>query len=288
MKIKEWDPSLLETGIPKGAYRNVPNDVYHEITEYIGRSQLMKMRKSPAHFKYALENPKDPTDSLIFGNFLHTFVLEPHLVFELYARELHGVSKQSKAGKAKHKEHAEKHEGKIIMKRKDWREAIAMTRVIREHSYYQALTKSGEPEITFFGEINGVKTKCRLDWCNYKKMFFWDYKTTADASKESFIKSISNFDYDVQADFYAHTIFSATGEHMRGFMILAQEKEPPYCPNQFQLHDDFYSECGRPKYMPLLETYKKCKETGVWPGYEEKIIEAIPYHWMKPKEDDNE
>lgn len=40
------------------------------------RSQLFKLSKSPAHFKYALENPEVETPALAFGIAFHAYVLE--------------------------------------------------------------------------------------------------------------------------------------------------------------------------------------------------------------------
>ena len=40
------------------------------------RSQLFKLSKSPAHFKYALENPDAETPALAFGTAFHAYVLE--------------------------------------------------------------------------------------------------------------------------------------------------------------------------------------------------------------------
>ena len=44
--------------------------------EAFSRSQLFKLSKSPAHFKYALENPEVETPALAFGTAFHAYVLE--------------------------------------------------------------------------------------------------------------------------------------------------------------------------------------------------------------------
>ena len=44
--------------------------------EAFSRSQLFKLSKSPAHFKYALENPEVETPALAFGTAFHSYVLE--------------------------------------------------------------------------------------------------------------------------------------------------------------------------------------------------------------------
>ena len=40
----------------------------------ISRSSLFQMSRSPAHFKYAMENKEQETDALRFGTMFHAFV----------------------------------------------------------------------------------------------------------------------------------------------------------------------------------------------------------------------
>ena len=59
------------------------NAEYHS-NNAISRSSLFQMSRSPAHFKYAMENKETETDALRFGTMFHAFVLEPELFEKNY------------------------------------------------------------------------------------------------------------------------------------------------------------------------------------------------------------
>ena len=52
--------------------------------EGISNSTLGKMKRTPAHCKYAMENPSEPTANMRLGSLFHTLVLEPEKYQERY------------------------------------------------------------------------------------------------------------------------------------------------------------------------------------------------------------
>ena len=49
-------------------------------------------------------------------------------------------------------------------------------------------------------------------------------------------------------------------------VIIAQEKNPPYATNVFQLSENYLSN-GELLYKEMLKVYKHCLDTGNWHGY---------------------
>lgn len=64
----------------------LPNEEYHAL-DAISKSDLDKINRSPAHYKYAKENPTPPTPAMERGTAVHMAVLEPELFARSYAPE---------------------------------------------------------------------------------------------------------------------------------------------------------------------------------------------------------
>lgn len=135
-----------------------------------------------------------------------------------------------------------------------------------------------------------------------------DLKTTDDASKDGFSRSIANWRYDVQHPFYldglqaairqsggvipdaavagaaelsAYWIDAETGvlcrcrpDFWRGspdnFVFIAVEKKAPYAVGVYVL-DAESVDLGRAQYRADLNRYAECLRTDNWPGYGDKI-----------------
>ena len=68
--------------------------------EGISRSQLWKIKESPEKFRYAMENPEEPTPALLFGQMVHKLILEA----EDFASDfvvMPEIDKRTKEGKAR-------------------------------------------------------------------------------------------------------------------------------------------------------------------------------------------
>ena len=62
----------------------MPAKQYHA-DQSIGHSGIIKLLKSPAHLREALDHPSPPTPAMAFGTAVHTHVLEPDRFFEEFA-----------------------------------------------------------------------------------------------------------------------------------------------------------------------------------------------------------
>lgn len=69
---------------------------------------------------------------------------------------------------------------------------------------------------------------------------------------------------------YTDGVFNQTFEEY-GFAFVAQEKKPPYAVRVYFCDPGFIEE-GLELFKSLIGTYHECRQSGEWPGYEDKEI----------------
>lgn len=250
------------------------NKEYHKKTEYVSKSLLDLMHKSPAHYKAYIEGEEKPaTPALIFGSLVHSVVFEQddYVVAPVCDR-------RTKEGKLIYEQFIEESKDKLIVTAEQLQQAQNIKNAVLAHPKAKALIQSeGKAEISYFKEMHGVKCKCRADYHNTKYNIVIDLKTTQNSSPSEFARSVYNYRYHVQAAFYLDLIGA------KHFIFIAVEKEPPYNVELYEL-DDEAIEAGRQEYLKDIETYKECLKTDTWHGYttEQKInILSLPAWALK-------
>jgi len=282
-----------------GMFEDVPEPYYHAIP-FCSQSRLKLLgRRSPAHMKYALDNPEDSgTKPKIFGNALHCGVLTPdvfHSKFTVGGRcEATVKSSGKRCG----------NDGKIrtggstwlcgvhgktavpdnieVLPLTDFEAVQNISDAVRAHPAASVLLE-GYHEMTaiFDHPHNGVRCKARFDVLPEDGFFIADIKTTVDASRIAFERSAYNFGYYNQAAFY----IDAAREHeinAEFYTIIAAEKEPPWAVAVYHIRDEAI-DAGRKELLPLLEKWAECEKNDHWPGYSDEAIDITlpPYAWKQ-------
>lgn len=235
--------------------------------EGISRSQLWKIRESPEKFKYAMEHPDEPTPALLFGQMVHKMVLEPESFDDewIVAPE---VDKRTKEGKAIWSQFEADAEGRKIVKLADYAKAQEMVEALTSLQLVQTLL-AGEHELPIFwtDQLTGEPCKVRLDCCHTMpdRLLVVDYKTTADATTEAFMRSAINYGYDLQAAMYSEGVKQTKG-CKTDFVFIVQEKDPPYSVNILRA-DELFVQHGFDVFRELLGIYHECKQSDNWYGY---------------------
>lgn len=244
------------------------NAEYHARAE-ISKSDLDLLAKSP----YLLKLKKDgkyqseATPSQILGSAVHKLLLERNDFINEFAIEPN-IDKRTKDGKAEYNEFLAKNSHKIIIKADEFEKADLIARSVLEMQGTANFLKDGKAEQSYFGEIDGVKVKCRPDFYNENLGLIIDLKTTSDASPNGFLKSVANFNYDMQVAFYSD-ILQSLGKKVNSFLFIAVETKEPYLVSFYEIkpNTNIY-QSGRELYQKLLKKWRWCLEKDFYPSYE--------------------
>jgi exodeoxyribonuclease VIII len=249
------------------------NQEYHRKTEYISKSLLDLVHKSPAHYKAYIEGEKQaPTSAMNLGSLVHSVVFNQ----DNYA-VMPECDRRTKEGKAIYDSFMTLCEDKeLFVSHKDYELALNIRNAVLAHPKAAILLERGQAEIPVFGKIAELDAKCKVDFLNTKYNVCIDLKTTTNSAPGEFAKSVWNYRYHVQAAFYMDLTKAER------FFFIAVEKESPFNVEVYELDEESIS-IGRAAYLADIKTYKKCVETDNWHGYtEEPAIHVISLpSWAK-------
>jgi len=244
---------------------------------------LQRLRtQTPAHIKaWAAARENDDTPAKVFGKAYHCRVLEPEVFAATYCapppadapRDLRHLRKAKNPSDSTLESIAfwdawdAEHAGLIPLSRDDFERIEEMHAALMAHPVAAGIMAEGVSEVTmrWVDPDTGVPCKARADWWVESKAIFMDLKTTDDASPEAFRRSVDKFGYHIQ---HAHYVSGARecGSPVRNYLILAQEKEPPYLPAVY--HIDAAAEArGFELRERGLQILQRCLERNEWPGF---------------------
>jgi exodeoxyribonuclease VIII len=243
----------------------------HDRKEYrafpaFNQSAAKHILTSPAHYQAYINTPQEETKALRFGTFVHSAVLEPHTLNDLYATAP-DCDRRTKEGKAAWAEFATANAGKTIL---DYEES-AMGHLVASSARF-ALKRLGvefdATEVMYHVDYNGVPLKAAID--GVAGDYLWDIKTTDDASAAGMLKAIRNYRYNLQAYWYRLVYELATGRRPLGFRFLFIEKEPPFACAVCEVGPELMS-WAIADFEKAVTLYKECTASGVWPAYPDDI-----------------
>ena len=243
----------------------------HDRKEYrafpaFNQSAAKHILTSPAHYQAYINTPQEETKALRFGTFVHSAILEPHTLDDLYATAP-DCDRRTKEGKAAWAEFATANAGKTIL---DYEES-ALGHLVASSARF-ALKRLGvefdETEVMYHVDYNGVPLKAAID--GVAGDYLWDIKTTDDASAAGMLKAIRNYRYNLQAYWYRLVYELATGRRPLGFRFLFIEKEPPFACAVCEVGPELMS-WAIADFEKAVTLYKECTASGVWPSYPDDI-----------------
>lgn len=242
MKLKDLEERLA-SGPIDGPVCNVPNEVYHASSP-ISRSDIMRAIRSYEHFE-ARTSPNPNAPALRMGSAFHCLCLEPWKFSKEFAVEP-VVNKRTKEGKRQIEEFKEENHGKTILSKDEIEECVKWSRSALSHKIdflkgnvsinatLKEIRESGDwaPEVSFFGEIDGLKCKCRADLIKNDGKVIIDLKSARDVSSDKWAYSAVDYGLDIQAVHY----MALTGASV--MLFLCVEKSYPYISKVFYFDDD--------------------------------------------------
>ena len=207
---------------------------------------------------------------MAFGRAVHAAILTPTAYKRDYIVLPGNIDRRTKVGKEAYEAFCKEAEGKEIISSDDADVIKAMVSVFRKTPAAMKLIKGTRREkgVYWMDSETGVNCKGRID--AFKQGIIIDYKTTIDASTETFKREALRYGYDLQAAMYLEWI-RANGFNPKDFVFIVQEKTAPYLINIIRASDAFIDR-GMWIMRDLLTKYKECIETDIWPGYGENEL----------------
>jgi hypothetical protein len=271
--VENWD----------GIVYDLPAEKYHAAPG-VSNSMLKHLARSPAHLQTYLEQPKEQTSAMLFGQIVHQLLLEPNRSWNWAVRPpgLDGRSKEGKEWKAKVG-------NKPVLDHADWLHVEGVVSSVRTHPTARLAFGSGKPEVSLFKRFTlgrSVLRKGRIDFVNDGDALV-DIKTTDDARPEAFARTIFNMRYHVQAAYYLdlwNDCLPLGETPKQSFVFIAVEKTSPYAVKIYDLSRAAINE-GRKEYIRLLQLYMDCQVQGEWPAYSPDIQEiSLPTYAFRKGE----
>jgi hypothetical protein len=256
-----------------GVYGGMPAEVYHADPVPGGSLSSTGLRKltepsTPAAFKEWRDNPPLPTPAFNFGHAAHKEVLGEGAELVTFPK-VDGRTREGKAVRADMD--AALAAGKIVLTEEDYAVVKAMVAKLKEHRLAMALLTGGTSEAAMFWRDPETDVWCRsmVDKLRERRngrLTLVDYKTADSAHPDKFCRKAWDYGYPQQDDHYS------TGARVLGlaevvdFAFVVQEKWPPYLVNVVQFNEADRRR-GRQLNRTAIDTYVRCTETGIWPGY---------------------
>lgn len=261
----------------EGVVYGLPESEYHAPKDELSSTGAKLLLESPAKFKYeVLDGNRVHRAAFDLGTAVHTKVLGVGAGFIEYPGE-HLTASGNVSTKAATVEWEQKQRaaGSIILTPAQAVQVDAMAESVLAHPTAKLLfEKEGHSEVSVFDEYLGVKRRGRFDYLPTEGNIAVDLKTTMDASKHGFASSAAKFKYHVQRAHYLDILRRSTGRDI-GMLFVVVEKTAPYLTGVRKLNDQFV-EMGEAEAMEAVDVFRRCMETGVWPGYSDEAEEITP------------
>jgi hypothetical protein len=242
------------------------NEAYHAL-KAVSPSQIKELNRSPLHYfdRHLADDreKKESTPAMQLGTALHTAVLEPDLWDQTVAVPRQAFDRRTKAGKELAAEFEREAAGKIVLSPDDAETIQRMAAAVRSHpaaKFLLDIPGQREASYTWTDAATGLECKTRPDWHSDDRRLVVDVKTTKDASRSEFARSIANFDYHVQA------AWNLDAMEAEKFLIIAVENVRPYAVAVYPLSPALIA-AGQRRVSAAMELLAECHRSGRWPGY---------------------
>lgn len=263
------DADQLNRIIPEqdGVYSGIDDISYHADHFSLSSSgaRALLPPSAPAIFAHQRKEPPNPKPEYDFGHAAHYYVLaEGSVVVEVEAD-----SWRTAAAKAAREEAWGA--DKVPLLSKDVAKAKAMAAAVREHPVAAALLDAdGQAELSGYwtDPETGVRCRFRPDWlCDlHGRTICVDYKTAESAHPGAFSRAAAELGYHQQDAWYREGLAALSVGVDIPFLFIVQSKKPPFLTSVLRIHPE-HVEIGRRRNREALDIYRRCTETGEWPGY---------------------
>lgn len=277
--------TVTPTDITEPGVYEMPPDVYHSDPVPDGSlsssgARLLLPPNCPAKFHHERQYGRPPKRAFDFGHAAHKEVLGIGEEIEV----IEAPDRRSKATQQKEREIRER--GAVPLLEDEYIEVQAMAKALREHPYAGKLLDPdrGTVEQSLFwrDQHTGIWRRARLDYLPNpvpgRRMLLVDYKTARSADPGKLKRTIDDYGYYMQADWYITAVEALGLATDPAFLFVFQEKEPPYLVTVGEV-DTTTLRIGRHRNRQAIEIYRQCAATGHWPAYTDgvELLSLPPY-----------
>jgi hypothetical protein len=282
LPVGPYEPWITDPG----HYPELTDDEYHADPVVGGSLSSTGARAllppgCPARFDYDRRNGRADRAVFDYGRAAHAVVLGTGAPIAMLPFD----DRRSKA----YKEAAAgaREQGKTPLLERDAVKVFEMADALLEHPIAgPLLSRPGAAEQSYVARdpASGVMCRIRVDFLPTiepgGRVILVDYKTTANAYPPAFARSAFSYGYHQQGDFYRAVLrWLGLADDRAEFVIVAQEKEPPYLVSVLTF---------KPRAMEWAEVlnrkardvYRHCTADGHWPGYEAGPVELDLPGWL--------
>jgi PDDEXK-like uncharacterized protein DUF3799 len=275
---------------PPGIHRDIPFDDYWS-WDCVNHSILHGFTRTPAHVRYELDHGgKTPTSALDLGWLTHIAVLEPER-YDASVVVPPKVDRRTNVGKARWAQFCAANEGKLFLPADDMAAVQGMRESVLAHRVAGPFFRGkGANELSIIWEEKGPGVLCKARLDRVSMIDDWsivgDLKTSRNASRRTFEKDIHTYGYHTQAIHYLKGLEALVpATPFRRFLFFVVESDPPHCVAVYELNDETLAQAEQERQR-YLRTWKRCVETGVFPGYPDKVeLCGLPAWAYRPLED---
>lgn len=268
LRVGDVEPPGPNPEAKTGVFRGLSFTQYCALPG-VNHSTLERVRRSPAHAREASLHPKEPTSALALGHAFHVRLLEPHR-FALEYAVAPEVNRRTKVGRSLWARWEAENVGRYLLKAEEAALYERMATAVLEHPVAgELLGGRGASELAFVWRDVESALLCKGRVDRLGELAGWpfvvDVKTTRDASARAFTADVARYGYHRQLAYYREGL-NVLRPAPRRVAIIAVEKEPPFAVACYELIDRALEQ-GEREFRAALATYRRCLESGVWPGY---------------------
>ena len=243
-----------------GIYSDLGSEAYHA-TKAVGKSALWTLHcKTPAHVHGAEDEGNPDMD---FGTAAHVALLEPHKFDKAVIR-----GPEDRRGN-KWKDALAEHPNSLVLPSPVFEKVLRLRDIVMLDPIVQSLPSEFamiEHSAFWVDAETELLCKCRPDLYRGDESLMVDLKTTADATKQTWLRRAMDMGYHVQDAWYTDGWQEAGGGAVDTFLFLVVEREPPFAHAIYELGPG-EKDLGRRIAGKALDKYAECKRTGRWPGH---------------------
>lgn len=248
-------------------------DAEYRLVPAINYSNLKHMRKSPLHYRHAVDSPPDPdlNQKLAMFRAVHTLVLEPFQFNNEYAVYEGRRDKRTKA----YQQFLSENAGKSILSVAEHEKALAIAEAVSEHPWVIDLLAadgtSCEVAMVWDDETAGP-CKGKADILHYSEeqgLIVADLKTYATTDNKQVGRDGVRNGWHIQFAHYLHGAAHHFGLDLskvkyRAFSVIA-EAEAPHDVCVCEWHEESL-DFAMIEHRRLLDTVAQCEKDQRWPG----------------------